>query len=327
MFLDLPEEIQLKILLYVVDTIHRMVNLRLVCHKWNNLLDDPDIWRTLCILKYNCSGIFDCNKAHFKNIHLLVRRFSALTEVDAKGSNALQLCIANNAANFETIVSLVEHNKNYIYQFNYLGQTSLHISSAKSEAKSLQFFLTLDNSQEFVNHTDNLGRTALHLASFNNSEKCTSLLISFGAKLLQDANGQTALHYSAKSGFSSITNIIVSAFGKSCLEIKDKFGKTPLLLATEYGKEELVKNLVEVQGADISTVDSTGRSILECAKILQRNSPKFIQWIENNQIFNPRLAMGHYPMNQSKNLPEEDRIMYRDQLKGAACTYNYGHYY
>lgn len=282
MFLELPEEIQLRILLYVVDTIHIMVNLRRVCRKWNVLLDDPDIWRTLCILKYNCSGLFECDKQHFKNIHLTVRRFSALTEVDAKGSNALQLCIANSVANFQTIVSLVEHNKNFIYQFNYLGQTSLHIAALKSDTVALKFFLTIDNSQEFIDHKDNLGRTALHLSAMNNSEVCTSLLISFGAKLLQDSNGQTALHYSAKTGLTNISSIIVKTIGKSCLEIKDKFGKTPLLLATEYGKEEVVKNLVEVQGADISTVDSTGRSILECAKVLQGNSPKFIQWIENN---------------------------------------------
>ena len=80
MFLELPEEIQLKILLYVVDKIHKMVRLRLVCKKWNELLDDREIWRALCFLKYNCRGLLQCDLLHFKNIHLLVRRFTLTAE-------------------------------------------------------------------------------------------------------------------------------------------------------------------------------------------------------------------------------------------------------
>lgn len=65
-------------------------------------------------------------------------------------------------------------------------------------------------------------------------------LISRGASINgQDKNGQLPLHIAVREGFDNIANKLINS--GSNFTMTDRYGKTPLMWASEIGKLKLCK--------------------------------------------------------------------------------------
>lgn len=108
-----------------------------------------------------------------------------------------------------------------------------------------------------VNQTKN-GKSALHIACEQSELEIALLLLNSGANSaqLREWDQASPLLISILNGFSSIIPLLLS-YKESCVNKTDKYGITPLHLACEKGKIELVKNLI-LHGAIIN---------LDCEKI------------------------------------------------------------
>ena len=79
--------------------------------------------------------------------------------------------------NLEYVKQALEKNKNYIFQFDYLKQTSFHWAAKLGNYKVLNYLLEIDKT---CNLYDKKMRTPLYLASLNNHYKCVELLLKNG---------------------------------------------------------------------------------------------------------------------------------------------------
>jgi hypothetical protein len=93
----------------------------------------------------------------------------------------------------------------------------------------------------------------------------------------QTSNGQTPLHYAATKGSANCISILCENFCDvdAISGISDSL-KTPLLLATEAGHLDVVKELVR-WGADLFYLDANGYSALQLAQI--RNHGRIAEYL------------------------------------------------
>jgi len=81
-----------------------------------------------------------------------------------------------------------------------------------------------------------------------------------------DLDGDTALHKACYYGKEEVIAYLLSLPAvKSCLECKNKLGRTPLAVAAWRGSGDIVTMLIEA-GADHNSQDSTGRTPLQLAE-------------------------------------------------------------
>jgi ankyrin repeat protein len=127
------------------------------------------------------------------------------------------------------------------------------------------------------------GETVLHAACLRNDEASVKATLTEGLADLQartDSSRQSALHYAAKKGFTSICTLLLNEEEGSCckmswcqiwssrrsslLEFEDSCGKTALHYAAEGGFHATCKVLLE-KGASCHVTDLQGKTPLHFA--------------------------------------------------------------
>ncbi|KAK4186822.1 ankyrin repeat-containing domain protein [Podospora australis] len=177
---------------------------------------------------------------------------------DNKGSTPLHRAIQGRHT--EIVSGLVRRGANLNAQ-DENGATALHWAATDLHIETIQ---TLVEGNASVESQDKIGDTALHYFALAGRVDVVRVLQRREASVLnvQNKEGKTALHHAAAKGHNSVIDIMVGA--KPNVNIQDRNGQTPLLLAIQQGSEkhaECVLMLV-TQKPDLNLQDSSGKTAL-----------------------------------------------------------------
>ena len=129
------------------------------------------------------------------------------------------------------------------------SKESPHLRGRSWSSIAAQLSSSLEHAQKLLAASDpraveaNSGRTALHKAAFWGHEHVArKLLGTWGMAVdAQDYAGDTALHDASRFGHAQIVGLLLEAGADATRANKD--GLTPLALAREHGKDDVVKLL------------------------------------------------------------------------------------
>ena len=106
-------------------------------------------------------------------------------------SKSFELFNAVKFKNYNYVIEALQNKKDYLFSFDYFGQTCYHWAAKLSNIKMLKILITFG---KYLNQKDYSGRTPLYLASINNDQKICEILIKNGANVhLKDNKGKTAI--------------------------------------------------------------------------------------------------------------------------------------
>jgi len=148
-----------------------------------------------------------------------------------------------------SISTLIERGADLNYQEPRRGRTALLLACKNGKGEAVELILHRGASTSI---TDKNGVTALMWACKNGHMPCVASLLARGAGINTFDNFDwTAVHYAAKSGHREIVDLLAKS--GAALQIREKLeeGKTPLMLAAQYGRRDTVNALVE-HGSDVN---------------------------------------------------------------------------
>ncbi|KAJ5711676.1 Mg2+ transporter protein CorA-like/Zinc transport protein ZntB [Penicillium malachiteum] len=160
------------------------------------------------------------------------------------------------------------------------GNTALHLAVKNGELKIVQSLL--DEQSENTNLLElrnDLGETPYLTAASSGKESVLNLLLKSKADpKARDKNGNTALHLAVNQGSLSIVRLLVGKKkgepslsgsdlefeGSEYLELRNKSGKTPLLVAIQFDEKDIAKFLLDSK-ANPDARDADGNTALHLA--------------------------------------------------------------
>lgn len=141
------------------------------------------------------------------------------------------------------------------------GNGALHLAARAGKHETLAELLKQPNID--INAEGKLGATALFLAASNGRHDAVQCLLDKGADPRKvDTLGWNALHAAACNGHVTVVNTLIK--GENNLEFIDREnndGFTPLLLAAQKGKADVVQVLAE-RGANFRLCEKNGTTAL-----------------------------------------------------------------
>ncbi|MCB0322438.1 MAG: ankyrin repeat domain-containing protein [Bdellovibrionales bacterium] len=144
---------------------------------------------------------------------------------------------------------------------NSSGRTALHLAVTDGHD---DFVISLLQAGASPDIEDQYGNTPLLLAARDGNVPLIQALITAGADpRITNASGETLLHAAAR-GKHDLTVALFSAALKELLEVKNRNGRTALMLAADRGNREIAKTLLTV-GSNPNRVDAYGWNALHFA--------------------------------------------------------------
>ncbi len=203
------------------------------------------------------------NAAQAGNVDLMTKLIALgadVAAVNAKGQTPLHCAaLSKNSAAVKVLLDAQANVK----AKNKFGITALHY--AAQDAGTLAVVKMLVEAGANVNEPNDDNETPLFFAAGYGDAGIVQYLLDNKALVnVEDSwTKQTPLH--AAAGSSSPDNLdkvkkLVNAQAK--INVRDKFGRTPLFFATAAGNFTIVKYLVEEAKADITIPDSKGKTPL-----------------------------------------------------------------
>lgn len=240
-----------------------------------------------------------CAVGNYQIVKLLIEKGADLAVADVGDNNALHLACRGKGECLEIAKLLHERNRDLLKAVNDQGRAPLLVACSTGSTEIVKFLLEKGASHtvhDFENHTAlNLacwgkggtlqivetllqlpeipldiptsgGRTALLSACTVGNHQVAKLLIEKGANcnVADGFNGDTALHLACWGGKSLEIVKLLHGINKTLLEVVNKEGRTPLLVASHAGCTEIVDFLLE-EGADPTIIDHDGHTALHLA--------------------------------------------------------------
>ena len=240
------------------------------------------------------------------NVYRELLKRGANTKVVTKSGNTALHFIAQGDSNVEIIDEFIKNGSSIDCQ-NKMGRTPLHYSlndyslcyiSLLAKGASLTIrdnngdgplhFVSSDgmipaltNRGLDINEKNKLGQTPLMSAL---RRGCTWLIMDFlknGAKVNEvDVDGRTALHWLAalksEDAVRTRKNIALLNFKGAHLDVADKAGYTPLLIACKHGSLATVRHLHSL-GAKLTNKTNDGKSTFDLAA--ESKEKELIRWL------------------------------------------------
>jgi len=187
-------------------------------------------------------------------------------DVDARNVNGCTaLHLAAKEGHNETVWELVRNGTD-VNSHNLLLQTPLHCAAMCGDEETVRMLL---EGCETTKDAVNVKHTATEVGG------------GFVTKIdARDANGQTALHYSANSGNSKAAKVLVEH--KASTGVKDASGNSPLFVAVKNGHVAVAELLLDHEGLQdveegkvlLSMASNSGH--IEVVKALVKNGATVI---------------------------------------------------
>ena len=122
---------------------------------------------------------------------------------------------------------------------------------------------------EDVNQSASGGFTGLMVAALKGHEAVVELLLQqpgLEVNLFDEEFRQTVLHLASTEGHTGIVRRLLAHPSLTCHNAVDSDGVSPLMEAVWNNRVKCVRELVAVEGVDLETRDSQGRSLEEVAR-------------------------------------------------------------
>ncbi len=209
-------------------------------------------------------------KGHLTTVQVLLNANSI--NIDTKNHNgATALYIAAAFGRDDIVKALIQKGAN-VNITDDDGWAPLMYAAEKGHLTTVQALLNANSIN--INARNKKGRAALYVAAYHGKDDVVKALIQKGANVnIISHDGWTPLMAAADQGHLTIVQALLSA-PQIDINAKDISGSNALMVATDRGKGNVVKVLID-HGADVNVTDDQGQTLLMFA--LKKGRKEIVQ--------------------------------------------------
>uniref|UniRef100_A0ABD2WC95 Uncharacterized protein n=1 Tax=Trichogramma kaykai TaxID=54128 RepID=A0ABD2WC95_9HYME len=244
---------------------------------WVNM-NKETLLHLICKDRRNCNADFkkeleveNLVRILFKTYHDIGKKVLVNAQ-DRKGNTPLHEALGNFSSSIVKLLLRKGANPNIV---NLEKLTPLHIVSMKCNDDSLPLVIFKNMRPKLrplqVDAQDESGNTPLHVAIVKNRAKLVESLLKIGSDpCVVNAEGLTPLHIACESDYfdghaiDEFFELISPDRHRVRVDVRDKFGNTPLHVAIVKNRAKLVESLLKV-GSDPCVVNAEGLTPLHIA--------------------------------------------------------------
>ena len=190
--------------------------------------------------------------------------------METSHSNENELHLASHRGDLEEVKRLVEEKKlNPLEKGGEYGLNALHFAAVGGHLGVMKYYV--ERGYNPASDTTE-GWTCLHLAAQFNHYDLVQYLVDEQKMdpMCQTKVGDTPLHTACAGGSTSVVTYLINAMSKylpieDVLRCKGQFGWSPLHLAADYGKLEIIKLLITKFNSDPLMTNDNGKIALHYA--------------------------------------------------------------
>eukprot|EP00092_Neocalanus_flemingeri_P003912 GFUD01004212.1.p1 GENE.GFUD01004212.1~~GFUD01004212.1.p1 ORF type:complete len:389 (+),score=57.51 GFUD01004212.1:28-1194(+) len=171
---------------------------------------------------------------------------------------------------------------------NGLHTSNKLVSACKSGDVSLALYF-LESGYADINCTSDEGLTPLNAAlSYKRTEVAISLLNIPGININKtDPHRRTPLYFACYNNFTEVIRQLGTHPGLTSVNTKDVYGRSPIMVAVEWGNVEAVKEMLKLSGVDLNTVNSERETLTDVAR--NNGFPGILAHLRNTIAINSSL--------------------------------------